>query len=581
MNESWLTIYGDIMAFDGLYLHSITKELKESILNSRADKVHQPEKDEIILNLRGREGNHRLLLTSTADHARVHLSKEAKQNPNQPPLFTMVLRKYLQGGRLVEIQQPQGDRILNLTFEVSDEMGFNSNYHLISEMMGRHSNILLVRERDQKIMECIKHVGADMNTYRLLLPGAEYIPPPAQNKLNPVDFSDKELLERLPSEFSANDFSKLFSGISRMTSQLLYTLYQDQLKNQLEPVAAIRWVLNKALAADTFYIFIKKNMPIDISLVLPSEEFLAEYDEIEEFSSPSEALEFFFAAKDRSNRVRQRSQDILRIIDANVDRVERKIEILEEVLAEASTKDDFLNQGELIKANLYALKDGMDRAKVINFYDEDQAEIEIKLDPNKSITANMQKFFNQYNKYKRSEEKAKEQLLLAKEELSYLNSVADSVMRSEDPSDIADIRQELIVAGYIRFKSSRKKRESPSKPMRFKSTEGYTIYVGKNNNQNDFLTTKLADPYDTWLHTKDYPGSHVIIKGSGFSDETLLEAANLAAWHSKAQTGSKVPVDYTLVRHVKKPNGAKPGMVIYVANKTVYVDPGLPRLERF
>lgn len=569
------------MAFDGLFLQSITRELKGSILNARADKVHQPEKDEIIVNLRGREGNHRLLLTSTADHARVHLSKETKQNPNQPPLFTMVLRKYLQGGRLIKIQQPQGDRILIITFEVSDEMGFNSNYNLISEMMGRHSNILLVRERDQKIMECIKHVGADMNTYRLLLPGAEYIPPPAQDKLNPLDFSDQELEERLAHDFTANDFSKLFSGISRMTSQLLYSLYQEHIDKGSQSAPAIRSVLEKALESDTYYIFIKNNTPKDISLLLPTKELLADFDEIQEFSSPSEALEFFFAAKDRSNRVRQRSQDILKIIDANVDRVERKIEILEEVLAEATLKDDFLAKGELIKANLYALTDGIDQARVINFYDENQAEVDIELDPNKSITANMQGYFNHYNKLKRSEGKAKEQLLLAKDELSYLNSVADSVMRSEDPSDIADIRQELIVAGYIRFKSSRKKRESPSKPMRFKSTEGFTIYVGKNNNQNDFLTTKLANPYDTWLHTKDYPGSHVIIKGTGFSDETLLEAANLAAWHSKAQTGSKVPVDYTLVRHVKKPSGAKPGMVIYVANKTVYVDPGLPRLERF
>src|SRR5690606_20844982 len=169
----------------------------------------------------------------------------------------------------------------------------------------------------------------------------------------------------------------------------------------------------------------------------------------------------------------------------------------------------------------------------------------------------------------------------AQDELNYLNSVADSVMRSEDPSDIAEIRQELVVAGYIRFKSSKKKKESPSKPMRFKSTEGVTIYVGKNNNQNDYLTTKLADPNDTWLHTKNYPGSHVIIKGTGFSDETLLEAANLAAWYSKAQTGSKVPVDYTLVRHVKKPSGSKPGMVIYTTNKTVFIDPGMPRLDRF
>lgn len=569
------------MAFDGLYLQTIAKELKQTILNTRADKIHQPEKDEIIVNCRGRAGNHRLLLTSTADHARVHLTQEAKQNPKEAPLFTMVLRKYVQGGRLVDISQPQGDRILNLTFEASDDMGFHSNYILISEMMGRHSNVILVRERDQKIMECIKHVGADVNTYRLLLPGAEYRLPPPQDKLDPVDFSDGELLARLDGDFGPRDFARIFSGISKMTSQVLHTIYQDKTAQGLDQVGSIRRVLEDALSAETFFVFMKNNAPKDISLVLPRDEYLADYDEIEEFSSPSLALEFFFTAKDRSSRVRERSQDILRIIAANVDRVERKIQILEDVLTEAATKDDYKIRGELLKANLYALKDGMERATVINYYEEDQPAMEIELDPHKSITDNMQKYFHQYNKYKRSEENAREQLLLANDELSYLNSVADSVMRSEDPSDIAEIRQELIVAGYIRFKSNRKKKESPSKPMRFKSTEGFTIYVGKNNNQNDYLTTKVADANDTWLHTKNYPGSHVIIKGTGFSDETLLEAANLAAWYSKAQTGSKVPVDYTLVRHVKKPNGSKPGMVIYTTNKTVFIDPGMPRLERF
>lgn len=569
------------MAFDGLYLQAITKELKENILNTRADKVHQPEKDEIVLTFRGRTGTHRLLLTSSADHARVHLTEEAKPNPKEAPLFTMVLRKYVQGGKLVRIEQPQGDRILNLTFEATDEMGFYSNYILICEMMGRHSNIVLVRERDQKIMECIKHVGADVNSYRLLLPGASYQLPPPQDKLDPTDYLDAALSERLTEDLTENDFARLFSGISKMTSKVLYQACADRIQAGQTLTEAIRSTLESALKADTFFVFLQKDVPRDISLLLPEESALSQYDEIEEFSSPSLALEFFLSEKDKSNRVRDRSQDILRIVSANLERVQRKIQILEDVLTESSTKEEFRIRGELIKANLYQLKDGQNQAVVIDYYSEDQPTVVIELDPHKSITDNMQRYFNQYNKYKRSEENAREQLLLAQDELNYLNSVADSVMRSEDPSDIAEIRQELVVAGYIRFKSSKKKKESPSKPMRFKSTEGVTIYVGKNNNQNDYLTTKLADPNDTWLHTKNYPGSHVIIKGTGFSDETLLEAANLAAWYSKAQTGSKVPVDYTLVRHVKKPSGSKPGMVIYTTNKTVFIDPGMPRLERF
>lgn len=569
------------MAFDGLYLTAIAKELKDTLLYSRADKVHQPEKDEIILTFRSREGTHRVLMTSTAEHARVHLTGQTKANPKEAPLFIMVLRKYVQGGRLVDITQPHGDRILKFTFESTDEMGFHSNYTLICEMMGRHSNIVLVRERDSRIMETIKHVGADVNTYRLLLPGAEYLFPPPQDRLNPTGFTDQDLEEKLSAEVSENDFARIFSGISRLTSQMLHKLYLNQSDQGLTSAERIRAVLAEAQSADTFFVLLKDDMPKDISLVLPPDEDLEAYDEVEEFSSPSLALEFFIGQKDKSNRVRERSQDILRIVSANIDRVQRKIQVLKDVLDQALLKDDYRIRGELLKANIHQLRDGQSKVMVVNYYAEDQAMVEIELDEHKSITENMQKYFSQYNKLKRSEENAKEQLLLAEEELNYLSSVADSVQRSEDPSDISDIRQELVVAGYIRFKSGKKKKESPSKPMRFRSTEGVTIYVGKNNNQNDYLTTKLADPGDTWLHTKNFPGSHVIIRGQAFSDETLLEAANLAAWYSKAQAGSKVPVDYTLVRHVKKPGGSKPGMVIYTTHKTILVDPGMPRLERF
>lgn len=569
------------MAFDGLYLTAITRELNDSILNTRLDKIHQPEKNELSLVFRTRGGLIRVLLTSSADHARVHLTEETKTNPKEAPLFIMVLRKYIQGGRLIRIQQPHGDRILVFHFEASDDLGFYSEYLLITEMMGRHSNIILVRQRDMKIMESIKHVGADVNTYRTLLPGAEYKIPPAQDRLDPSSYEDSALIEKLELPFEENDFARYFSGISKQTSKNLYKVYNThRAAAEDAPVPSIRRTLEEAFSTDTFFVFIKNDVPADLSLVLPPEDQMEEFDEIEEFSSPSVALDYYIGERDKTHRVRERSHDILRVIQANLDRVERKIGILENVLVDAEKKDEYLRKGELLKANLYQLKDGQKKVTVTDYYDVRQGQIEIYLDENKTITENMQNFFNRYNKLKRSEENAREQLLLAHDELSYLNSVADSVMRSENPSDIAEIRQELVVAGYLRFKSGKKKKESPSKPMSFQSTEGFTIYVGKNNNQNDYLTTKLASPSDTWLHTKNYPGSHVIIRGSGFGTETLLEAANLAAWYSKAQAGSKVPVDYTEVRHVKKPKGAKPGMVIYTTNRTIHVDPGMPRLTR-
>ncbi len=569
------------MAFDGLYMTAITKEMNRSILDTRLDKIHQPEKNELSLVFRPRGGAKKLLMTSSADHARVHLTEESKPNPKEAPLFIMVLRKYIQGGRLTEIRQPMGDRILILNFEATDDMGFFSDYLLISEMMGRHSNIVLVRKRDMKIMEAIKHVGADVNTYRLIMPGATYILPPAQNKLDPSAYEDDALQRILTEPFDQNDFARYFSGVSKQTSQTLYKVYIKHVSSTgSDPLLAIRKTLEEALATDTFYVFIKNDAPMELSLVRPPDETQEEFDAVREFPSPSAALDFYIGERDKKNRVKERAHDILRVIQANIDRVERKIKILNNVLLDAQKKEEYLVKGELLKANLYNLQDGQSEVIVQDFYDEEQRPTTIRLDENKTITENMQIFFHRYNKMKRSEENAQEQLLLAEEELDYLNSVQDSVMRSEDPADISEIRQELIVAGYIRFKSTRKKKESPSKPMSFESTEGFPIYVGKNNNQNDYLTTKFAGPADTWLHTKNYPGSHVIIRGTGFGNDTLLEAANLAAWYSKAQAGSKVPVDYTLVRHVKKPNGSRPGMVIYTTNKTIYVDPGMPRLKR-
>lgn len=558
------------MAFDGLYLTAILNELKANLLNQRCDKVHQPEKDEIILSFRGRQGVKRLLLTSSADHARVHFTEEAKPNPKEAPLFTMVLRKYLQGGRLTDIRQPHGDRILILTFSTTDDMGFDSNYELIAELMGRHSNILLVRQRDQKILECIKHVGPDQNSYRVILPGADYIPPPAQDKLNPLTFEGPVTIQ------NPKDLAKTFFGLSQKTAEVLY----DHLKRapQAFNPDKLKAFFHQLVTDPSPTLSLKGDQPVDLNLVGYAQP--REGIESKTFTSPSAALEAFMGQKDNYHRVKDRSQDILGILSLNLDRVQRKIKLLEEVLDQAKDKDRILKYGELLKANLYSLKEGQSEARVLDYYDPEAKEITIPLDRHKTLTENMQRYFKRYTKLKSSEENAKEQLILARQEEDYLSSVQDSVMRSEDPSDIEEIRRELVVAGYLRMRSGKKKKESPSKPMQFRSTEGVPIYVGKNNNQNDYLTTKFARPEDTWLHTKDYPGSHVIIRGREFTKETLLEAANLAAWYSKAQTGSKVPVDYTLVKHVKKPNGSKPGMVIYTTNKTIFIDPDAPRLER-
>lgn len=573
------------MALDGFYISEIVKELKEALSETRCEKIHQPEKDEIILTFKNRKGSYRVLMTSSSESARIHLTDTVKTNPVQAPLFTMVLRKYLQSAKLKDISQYKGDRIVIFTFEAADELGFNSEYSLITEMMGKHSNIILVRNRDNRIIDCIKHVSSDVNTYRLLLPGAEYISPPSQNKTDPSDHEAVMNLGISESEIDEKFFMKRFTGISKQTSETLFRNLKKE--NTYNPDITLNEkvldVLMKASDNRKYYVTDKKGIPSDLSMFIPSENE-TDHDadlEIKEFSSPSEALEYYLSRREIQIRTKERSSEILRIISNNTERVEKKINILLDVLKEAEEKDRFRNYGELIKANLYSINEGAVKAKVFDYFNEPYQETEIDLDPHKTPSENMQMYFRRYNKLKRSEESAKEQLSIANEELSYLNSVSESVMKSEDPADIADIRNELALAGYIRLRASKsKKKENPSKPMQFLSTEGIQIFVGKNNNQNDYLTTRFASPDDTWLHTKGYPGSHVIIKAKTFSDETLLEAANLAAYYSKAAEGTKVPVDYTLVRYVKKPNGSKPGMVTYSTNRTVYVDPDTPRISR-
>lgn len=594
------------MAFDGLYLSSITKELKEKLKDSRVEKIHQPEKDEIVLAFKGKNGAYKVLLTSASDSARVHITNIQKQNPLTAPLFTMVLRKHLQSGKLLNIEQINGDRILNFYFSSTDEMGFDSEYTLSIEMMGRHSNIILIRNRDNKIMECIKHIGMDQNSYRLLLPGAEYKLPPVQNKLIPekVTLSDLKNIEEF--DYTEDIFTKLFVGISKKTSKILFNYLENLLKENksFTKEDGILKTINDSLSSKTFFNFIENNTPIEISTLniekiqdnqvnqdnQDTENIVnakntnkningISYDEIKEYDSASICLEEYIHAKDKVNRVKERLIDIIKILNNNIDRINKKINILEKSIDESLERESVRLKGELLQANLYQLKDGLKEVELQNYYDDNKL-IKVTLDPHKSISQNMQNYFKKYNKLKRSGEMAKEQLELAKQELEYLNSVSDSVLKSETPDDIQEIKQELVIAGYLRYKSNKKKKESPSKPMKFKSSEGITIFVGKNNWQNDFLTTKMADNNDTWLHTKGYPGSHVIIRSKEFNDQTLFEAANLAAYYSKASTGTKVPVDYTLIKYVKKPNGSKPGMVIYTTNKTIYVDPELPRVER-
>ncbi|GIM27968.1 hypothetical protein CPJCM30710_06340 [Clostridium polyendosporum] len=571
------------MALDGVFLSTLISNLKSQILNCKIDKVNQPEKDEIVLSIRGNK-NSKLLISSSATYPRIHFTKHSKTNPLKAPMFCMVLRKYLIGGRIINVHQQNCDRIIIIDIETSDELGFNSIYSLIIEIMGRHSNISLVRQRDNRVMESIKHITPDINSYRSLYPGVTYIYPPESNKLNPFCFSKDDLDNMLTSCLTPDEnfFSKIFMGTSKILSQELFVLftkkynYNFSLDNLFVFIQEFFKMLNSNIC-NTIYYESSTNKYKDFYCI--KLESLKNYDLIN-YNDPSQLLDDFYSEKDKQDRLHARSIDLQRLINTNIERCIKKSKILENTLQECGEKEDLRIKGELLTSYIYEIEKGAKEVSLLNYYSETTEYIAIKLDENKTPSENIQNYFKKYTKLKKSEETAVEQLKKNKEELEYLNSVMTNLLNTESYNEIEEIKNELIESGYIKFKRSSSKNPKPSKPLHFISSDGIDIYVGKNNIQNDYLTLKFADKNDTWLHTKDIPGSHVIIKGTNLPDKTLEEAALLAAYYSKAKNSSKVPIDYTQVRNVKKPSGSKPGMVIYYTNKTMYVTPVEPKIKR-
>ena len=566
------------MALDGIYLYSLVKDLKKSIINSKIDKINQPEKDEIILTLRKDRQNIRLLISSSPKYPRIHITEDSKPNPLQAPMFTMVLRKYLIGGKILGIEQIDGDRLIKICIEASDELGFNSIYYLIVEIMGRHSNLSLVRERDNKIMECIKHVGSDVNSFRTLYPGVTYTYPPVSPKLNPFNFQLKDFTEFISNNLELNDliFNKIFTGVSNILSK---NLSKDLLTSSSEDE------ITTTILYDYFSKFINElSDNLQYSIYAKNGDFLefycvklnnfAECESIN-FTDPNALLDKFYKEKDKQERLKNRSVNIQKLLHTNIERCLKKGEKLASTLENCKTKEFYKIKGDLLTSFIYSINPGDSEITLQNFYSENYEDIKIDLDPNKSPSENVQSYYKKYNKLKKSEEAAKEQLEKNSEELLYLNSVLINIQNADNYEEIEDIKNELITTEYIRKRKQNKnsKKSKPSKPLHFISSDGIDIYVGKNNIQNDYLSLKLASKNHLWLHTKNIPGSHVIICATDIPDSTLEEAAALAAYYSKAQNSTKVPVDYTLVKNLKKPSGAKPGMVIYHTNYTLLTDP--------
>lgn len=572
------------MAFDGITVSAIKAEIEDKILGGRIDKVYQPEKDEIILGIRSMGQAYKLLLTSNASNPKFHFTQTNPSNPMTPPLFCMVMRKHLQSGKIIKIEQPDFDRILNIYVESLNELGDYSVKKLVLEIMGRHSNIILTDENNT-ILDCIKHIGHDTSSVREVLPGKEYTLPPSQGKINTLELDNNnfnEVLENNPSFEIQSVIYKNYTGISPIAASEI--CYRANV-NGSTPVEALtdiqkEIVFNKFaelvedIKANRFYpesITNEKGKTIDFS---PIEMTQFNGLEIKKYTSISELIESFYANRDFAYRIGQKTQDLRKLITQNIERCIRKKDIQMQTLRSIKNRDELRLKGELLTANIYSIKKGMTTVELPNYYSENQELVAIELDSNKTPSENAQKYYKAYNKAKRTFEALKDQIKSNDEELAYLESVLTSVNNCTDEQDVKEIRRELREEGYVKkVKNQKDKSKKHSVPLHFISQDGFDIYVGKNNIQNDELTLKFARPRDIWMHTKNIPGSHVIIVANGqtIPDTTLNEGAMLSAFYSKAKNSSKVPVDYTEKKNVKKPNGSKPGFVIYETNKTAYI----------
>lgn len=568
------------MALDGIYLYSLINDLEKSILNSKIDKINQPEKDEIILTLRKDRKNLKLLISSSPRFARIHLTNSTKENPIKAPMYLMVLRKYILGGRITKLTQKDNDRILIMEIENRDELGFDSVYSLIIEIMGRHSNITLVRNRDNKVMESIKHITPDINSYRVLYPGVNFVYPPASTKLNPFSTTFEELnsfVNKNSIIFDDKFYFNCFTGISKLLST---DLFYKIVKYNTSPTIQEIYDAFKKLIANlneniSYNIYTTKTGIVKDFYSLKLNSLEEDFSSIP-YGDPNTLMDAFYEKKDKQDRLQNKSTDLQKLLHTNIERCNKKLRILNETLMECAEKDSFKIKGDLLTSYIYTIKKGDTECTLLNFYNETEEEyIKIPLNSTKTPSENVQYYYKRYNKLKTSEEYAKLQLEKNSEEIAYLNSVLTNIVNAESYNEIDDIKNELIETGYVRYRKNGKnsKQNKASKPHHFVSSDGIDIYVGKNNLQNDYLSLKFANKNHLWLHAKDIPGSHVIVCSFEVPDKTLEEAAIIAGFYSKGKNSSKLPVDYTKVKELKKPNGAKPGMVIYHTNKTLIIDP--------
>lgn len=579
------------MPFDGLVMAAVCRELKEKITGARIEKIYQPLKEELTLLVSKPREKYRLLLSANASNARVHLTENNKPNPSTPPLFCMVLRKHLDGGHIHEIFQPGLDRVLHIKINTRDELGRPAVKTLIVEIMGKHSNIILV-DKNNKIIDGIKRYSHSVSRYREVLPGRDYLAPPDQGKIMPVNLDEERFIDLVTSADLdtklADILLKKFDGFSPCMCREI--IHRAGLPGSITLNECGQYELSMLWQRFSDTCNKLSSNKFNSTMVLDRDgtpkEFaafnLTQFQECEiKHGSMNFILDQFFTKKEHIEKLYSKKQSLLTIVKNEINRLKKKIPKYKKSLQEAARAEDYRLFGELLTANMHKLKKGMKKIELENYYDPELKKISIELNPQLTSSENVQSYFKKYTKAKNTASVVQEQLSQAKSDLQYLEAVENAIRQANTMFDLEETEQELISQQYLKpgkTDDGRKKKEkqrSTPKPLEFKSTDGFTILVGKNNRQNDYVTQRIAQPNDIWMHTKEIPGSHVVIRtgGSKVPDTTLEQAAVLAAYHSKARNSSTVPVDYTYIKYVRKPKGAKPGMVIYENQQTIYITP--------
>lgn len=579
------------MALDGMMLRHVVNELKETALGARVYQIYQPNRDEIIMNLRTQSGNKKLLLSTRANSPRVHFTEYSVENPASPPMLCMLMRKKLGGGKLVDIRQLGLDRIVSFDFDCVNELGDRVRITAVIEIMGKYSNVIFVDEKGI-IIDALKRVDVTMSSQRLVLPNIPYEYPAPQDKLNILLTDADSVIERVTSTAGEKPLNKAILGAVQGISPVICrelesrTLGDKSASNKTldsADVSKLKAQLEKL--SDTVLTYSGKPLvlyhkgdskPFDISFInITQYGSLCEQRECESFCK---LLDSYYIERDSADRMRVKAADLSRVLNNLINRTTNKINIQRRELENCADREQLRIKGDLLQANLYRIERGAESVVVDNFYDENNAPLEIKLNPAISPAQNAQKYYKDYNKAKTAQQVLTVQIQKAEDELVYLESLKDVLSRVKTEKELNQVRLEFMEQGYIRRNKSMQKKPAQLPPLEYETSDGFRVLVGRNNRQNDQLTMKTANNRDVWFHTKDIPGSHTIVVTDGreITDTAIIEAARIAAFHSKAKDSTNVPVDYTLVRYVSKPNGAKPGMVIFVNNRTVYVDPALP-----